>query len=113
MTIRYYLLDAAITTENYKQTKLINMDDVDPDKYLDCIESPLKEVAYTQSGVSADITKVLHCKTPNSLEAETDQVLDELKFLTDLTDVYKLISVNKERTRAVLQYMIAIDKVDQ
>ena len=113
MQIRYYLLDALITTEDYKQSKVINMSDIDKDKFLICYDSPFTNIAYSQYGVRDDITNVLYTKVPTSSEDQTDDMLNTKKFITDLKDVYKIVSKSKERLSGMIYYIISIDKVNQ
>ena len=113
MTKRYYLLDSKIIKTNFKEKKPINMGDVDEDKFLDCRESPFTEIAYSQYGVSDDITKVLYSKMPISMEVETDEVLSSLKYITEnLVDIYKIVNVKKENLTGMIYYIISVDEVN-
>jgi hypothetical protein len=112
MNIRYYLVDSQITVTNYKQTKVINPDDIDYEQYIDCIESPFAEMAYNQFGVTDNISKILYTKIPISLEDQIDAVLNPLKFVTELQSFYKIVDVKKERMRAVIYYIVSIDEVE-
>lgn len=113
MTERYYLLDSAINISNYKETKPIDIADIDTDQYLDCQKSPYVGISQNQYGANEEFTLVLYSKMPFSAESEIDDMLDAKKFLTDLNIIYKSMSIKKEYVGGMIYYMIGIDKVDQ
>ena len=113
MEFRYYLLDATTYKNMYKQRREVKLADIDKDKFIICRESSNIERATSQYGMAEDITKVLYTVVPFALEASTDEILDENKYISDLSEIYEVVDIKKQAGSGEYLYIIGIDKVNE